>query len=108
MKLPDPVKQLIVRYVAKYPAVVGEDAWREWIHRLCEQLAFTFPADGWGHKGAPHSKDCIALKSPTSLSRGRLVSATSLPFSLNATSSMHSRATVMPRPDPASRLSGSA
>lgn len=39
-----------------------------WTHRLCEQLKYSFPNDGWGHKsagpGRPHSADCIALQSP--------------------------------------------
>lgn len=69
MKLPPPVQALIAQFAARFPVpTTSDDASRDWTHRLCEQLAFSFPADGWGHKSAsptrPHSADAIAIRSP--------------------------------------------
>lgn len=70
MKLSDEVKDIISRFVAKYPIPLTdnvEDS-QNWTHRLCQQLKFSFPNDGWGHKsagpGRPHSSDVICLSSP--------------------------------------------
>lgn len=69
MTLPETVKATIIRFVQKFPLPAGsESAAQEWTHRLCEQLAHSWPGDGWGHKsagaGRPHSKDVVAIKSP--------------------------------------------
>lgn len=68
MKLDLQHKSIIYAYVERYPLPTTEEAAQTWTHRLCEQLAFSFPVDGWGHKsageGRPHSKDCIAIKAP--------------------------------------------
>lgn len=53
----------------KFPAPTGssendEEMRRQWTHRLAQQLAFSRPNDGWGHKsagaGRPHSSDVVA------------------------------------------------
>lgn len=70
MKLSDEVKEVISRFDAKYPVPVTdnvEDS-QNWTHRLAEQLKYSFPSDGWGHKfaglGRPHSSDVVCLSSP--------------------------------------------
>jgi hypothetical protein len=69
MYLPEPVKAKILEFVNKYPfpKTNDEDA-ANWTHKLCEQLKFSFPNDGWGHKsagsGRPHSADVIVLVNP--------------------------------------------
>jgi hypothetical protein len=69
MQLPDEVKVKIVEFVSKYPFPItnDEDA-ANWTHELCQQLKFSFPNHGWGHKKAdenrPHSADVIATESP--------------------------------------------
>lgn len=69
MYLPDRVKQKIQEFVNKYPFPTTNDVdAANWTHKLCEQLKFSFPADGWGHKRAdnnrPHSADVIAISNP--------------------------------------------
>ena len=69
MKLSTDHRALILKFATAFPlATTGGDASPSWTHRLCEQLAFSFPTDGWGHKSAsptrPHSADAIALRSP--------------------------------------------
>jgi hypothetical protein len=69
MSLTDAQQAVIRAFAAAYPVpTTGDDAARDWTHRLCEQLAFSCPADGWGHKRAdptrPHSADCIAIRAP--------------------------------------------
>lgn len=66
MQLPNEVKLVIQAYAARFPVpsqgqpVSGQD----WTHRLAEQLAYSFPGKGYGHKsagpGRPHSGDAIA------------------------------------------------
>lgn len=69
MYLPQPVKDKIVEFINKYPIPLtnDEDA-SNWTHQLCQQLKYSFPNDGWGHKsagpGRPHSADVICLSSP--------------------------------------------
>ena len=69
MYLPDRVKQKIQEFVNKYPFPTTNDVdAANWTHQLCEQLKFSFPDDGWGHKKAdnnrPHSADVIAISNP--------------------------------------------
>lgn len=66
MYLSDPVKEKITEFVFRYPfpTTNDEDA-ANWTHKLCEQLKYSFPSDGWGHKkrnsSSPHSADVIAV-----------------------------------------------
>lgn len=69
MKLPDDVKLLISVFVEKFPFPrTNDEEASAWTHKLCEQLAYSFPTSGWCHKsagpGRPHSADVIALKVP--------------------------------------------
>jgi hypothetical protein len=68
MKLSTSVKETIVRFAAKFPLATNDEESRVWTHKLAQQLAFSFPSEGWGHKsaggGRPHSADCIAIKAP--------------------------------------------
>lgn len=69
MYLPEAVKSKILEFANKYPLpTTGDEYASTWTHMLCQQLKFSFPNDGWGHKsagpGRPHSKDCICLSSP--------------------------------------------
>ncbi len=68
MTLSDDVKRTILAFNASFPMPVGESHLQAWVHKLCEQLAFSHPGDGWGHKasgiGSPHSKDTIAIHTP--------------------------------------------
>ena len=68
MKLPDSAKAVILQFAAKFPLATTDEASREWTHKLCEQLAYSFPTDGFCHKsageGRPHSADCIAIRAP--------------------------------------------
>lgn len=68
-QLPEDVKKVIAQYATKYPIPVSnETASQDWTHKLAQQLKFSFPSAGWGHKsagsGRPHSKDVVALSSP--------------------------------------------
>lgn len=70
MKLPDEVKSIRDRYVAKFPVPQGapseefEESARWWTIGLVEQVAFELPGHGWGVKRAdpnrPISKDTIS------------------------------------------------
>jgi hypothetical protein len=76
MQLPDSVKAIRSRYVAKFPVPQGnpsaegtdivEDRVRQWSIGLAEQVAFELPNQGWGTKradpGRPISKDGLALR----------------------------------------------
>jgi hypothetical protein len=67
--IPDSAKLVIQNFVDKYPfPKTNDEDSANWTHQLCEQLAYSFPGDGWGHKsagaGRPHSADVIALQSP--------------------------------------------
>ena len=58
--------ETIVRFAAKFPVpTTNDEASRAWTRRLCEQLAYSFPAAGFGHKRAsedrPPSADCVAM-----------------------------------------------
>ncbi len=68
MKLSTAAKEVIVRFAAKFPLQTTEDGSRDWTHKLAQQLKFSLPADGWGHKAAsdsrPHSADCVAIAQP--------------------------------------------
>ena len=69
MKLPSDVQLIIAQFASKFPIPVNDEIGSQnWTHRLCQQLKFSFPASGWGHKsagaGRPHSKDVVALSSP--------------------------------------------
>jgi len=68
MKLRDDHKLVIRKFEDKFPLPATDDEARIWTHFLCEQLAYSFPGEGWGHKSAsptrPHSADCIAIKTP--------------------------------------------
>jgi hypothetical protein len=69
MYLTEPVKAKIVEFNFKYPyPTTNDDDSATWTHRLCQQLKYSFPNDGWGHKKAdanrPHSADVICLSSP--------------------------------------------
>lgn len=68
MKLSAPEKEVIVKFTAKYPLPATDDGSREWTHMLCQQMKFSFPGVGWGHKrqaqNHPHSSDCIAMQTP--------------------------------------------
>ncbi len=69
MYLPEVTKDKIVEFVNKYPfPKTNDEDSANWTHRLCQQLKFSFPNDGWGHKsagpGRPHSADVICLSSP--------------------------------------------
>jgi hypothetical protein len=71
MKLPDLVKSIRSRYVAKFPipqtpggGAEHEERCRQWSIRFAQQVAFDLPNQGWGVKRAsgPISKDTIALQ----------------------------------------------
>lgn len=70
MQLSDEAKLVIQAYAKRFPLPTepNEAAFQNWTHCLCQQLKYSLPNDGWGHKSAspdrPHSKDCIALQSP--------------------------------------------
>jgi len=69
MYLTPGAKDLITKFAAKYPfPITNDEDSANWTHRLCEQLAFSYPATPWGHKKAsdtrPHSADVIALSNP--------------------------------------------
>lgn len=69
MKLSPDVQQVIQEYANKYPLPASnETASQDWAHKLAQQLKFSFPAAGWGHKfagpGRPHSKDVVCVLSP--------------------------------------------
>ena len=68
MKLSPAVQTVIAQFATAFPIPYTDEASREWTHRLAEQLAFSFPTEGWGHKSAsptrPHSADVVAIKSP--------------------------------------------
>ena len=62
-------RAVITHFEDTFPLpTTGDDAARDWTHRLAQQMRFSFPSDGWGHKSAsptrPHSADCIALLNP--------------------------------------------
>jgi len=63
-------QQLVIqRYTNKFPIPSNDVTLsQEWAHKLCQQLKFSFPNEGWGHKSAdprrPHSSDVIAIRSP--------------------------------------------
>lgn len=60
-------RQLLLRFAAKFPIPkgVGEEAARNWTHKLCEQFRYNF-GPAWGHKkadsGRLHSADAVAFK----------------------------------------------
>lgn len=64
MQLPDPVKATIRAFFLRFGFAQGEDAARELTHKLCEQVAWSHPGQGYGHKfagpGRPHSADALA------------------------------------------------
>lgn len=70
MQLPDSVRDIRARYVARFPIPQGapgeaiEEAVRQWAIGLAEQVAFERPGEGWGTKradpGRPISKDGLA------------------------------------------------
>lgn len=70
MRLPDPVLQTVLAYVAQFPVPQGvagpdiEEACRQWSLGCAQQCAFSHPNQGWGTKradlGRPISKDTIA------------------------------------------------
>jgi len=69
MYLAESVKAKIQEFVSAYPLPrTNDEDSANWTHKLCEQLKFSFPTDGWGHKsagpGRPHSADVIALANP--------------------------------------------
>jgi len=70
MQLPDEVKEKILQFVNKYPVpkTTNVEDSQVWTHRLCEQLKFSFPSVGYGHKsagpGRPHSSDVFCMASP--------------------------------------------
>jgi hypothetical protein len=69
MKLPVEVQQVIQEYANMYPLPVNnEEGASNWTHALCQQLNFSFPSAGWGHKsagpGRPHSKDVVCTMNP--------------------------------------------
>jgi len=63
-------QQLVIsRFALKFPLPSNSvTASQEWTHKLCQQLKFSFPNGGWGHKsagpGRPHSSDVIATYPP--------------------------------------------
>ena len=68
-KLNSECQLVISRFVLKFPLPVNSvTASQEWVHKLCQQLKFSFPYEGWGHKsagpGRPHSSDVIATYPP--------------------------------------------
>jgi hypothetical protein len=69
MQLPSAVKNVITQFATKFPIPKNDEvASQDWTHKLCQQLKFTFPITGWGHKlagiGRPHSKDTVAIAIP--------------------------------------------
>lgn len=70
MPLPQAVKNIRARYLAKFPLPQGdpspeqEEICRQWSIRFAEQVAFELPGQGWGVKradpGRPIGKDSIA------------------------------------------------
>lgn len=68
MYLSSEVQDKIAEFTNKFPLPSTTEESQAWTHRLCQQLKFSFPNDGWGHKsagpGRPHSADCICLSSP--------------------------------------------
>jgi hypothetical protein len=69
MKLNPAQRGLITQFAAKFPVpTTSEEDSRAWTRSLCEQLAYTFPMESWGHKSQypdyPPSKDTIAQRNP--------------------------------------------
>jgi hypothetical protein len=68
MKLSDAHRAVIVKFVSVFPLPMTEELARVWTHTLAEQMKFSFPTEGWGHKSAggtrPHSSDVIAMQDP--------------------------------------------
>lgn len=69
MQLTPEVKTVITQFANKFPIPKSDEtASQDWTHKLSQQLKFSFPAAGWGHKkagaGRPHSKDVVAISSP--------------------------------------------
>lgn len=69
MNIPADVHEKITEFNRRFPCEqLNEEEAKIWTHRLCEQMAFSFPEQGYGHKsagdGRPHSKDCLARNKP--------------------------------------------
>lgn len=69
MKLDDNIKATITDFNTKFPfPKTNDEDSANWTHKLCEQLAYSYPTDGWGHKsagpGRPHSADVICIRAP--------------------------------------------
>ena len=64
MKLSLFVRAQIAEFEKKFPIPASDDARRAWTHRLCEQIVYSFPGQGYCHKsagaGRPHSTDVLA------------------------------------------------
>lgn len=65
-------RALLLRFAEKFgiPRGTGEEAAREWTHKLAEQFCFTF-GTSFGHKsagpGRPHSADAVAVREGSKL-----------------------------------------
>jgi hypothetical protein len=68
MYLRPEVQDKIAEFVNKFPLPSTTEESQQWTHSLCQQLKFSYPNEGWGHKsagpGRPHSSDVICLSSP--------------------------------------------
>lgn len=73
MSLPEAIKQLLFQFDARFPVPTGtpgdehEERVRQWTLRFCQQVAYSFPNQGYGSKrsapGFPLSKDSLAKQS---------------------------------------------
>ena len=73
MSLPEAIKQLLFQFDARFPVPTGtpgdehEENVRQWTLRFCQQVAYSFPNQGYGSKrsapGYPLSKDSLAKRS---------------------------------------------
>ncbi len=69
VKIPDAVYDVFERLLAKFGVPLTDPDGRAWIRRFAEQLSFSFPGAGYGHKSAdpnrPPSADVVAQQHPT-------------------------------------------
>jgi hypothetical protein len=60
--------RLLEACAARFGIPLTDDEGRAWTRKVAEQFAFSFPAEGWGHKDAggsrPPSSDVIATRTP--------------------------------------------
>jgi hypothetical protein len=69
VRLPNEVQEVILRFAQKFPiSKTSDEESAAWTHKLAQQLNYSFPGQGWGHKsagnGRPHSADVVCTNNP--------------------------------------------